>query len=231
MASSQIRAVTFDLDDTLWDIWPIVERAEQRLHAWLEDRYPRLTVAFTALELRELARRIGEQRPEIAHDRTALRLEALTLAADQVGYRSFHAEAAFQVFFAARNDVVFFDEVLPVLERLAQRYTLGALSNGNADIRLVGLAKLFDFAINAVDVGVSKPAPDMFVAACRHLDLEPAQIVHVGDDPEHDVMGAARVGMRTIWVNRDSKPWPGGRRADAEIVDFEQLEQTLSGLE
>jgi putative hydrolase of the HAD superfamily len=86
---------------------------------------------------------------------------------------------------------------------------------------------LFDFAINAVDVGVAKPAPDMFVAACDRLDLEPPEIVHVGDDPEHDVLGAARVGMRTVWVNRAAKPWPGGRRADAEIRSFEELEGVL----
>ena len=42
-----IRAVTFDLDDTLWDIWPIVEQAEQRLQQWLQQRYPRIPQCFS----------------------------------------------------------------------------------------------------------------------------------------------------------------------------------------
>ena len=117
-------------------------------------------------------------------------------ASREAGYTEFRVEDAFEVFFAARNEVVFFEEVVPVLERLANRYTLGALSNGNADIDMIGLGELFSFSLNAVTAGAAKPAPNMFIEACRYLSLAPAQIVHVGDDPEHDVLGAARVGLR-----------------------------------
>ncbi|NJN45382.1 MAG: HAD family hydrolase [Candidatus Competibacteraceae bacterium] len=123
--------------------------------------------------------------------------------------------------------MVFFNEVLSVLEGLSQRYTLGALTNGNADIQLVGLDHVFDFAINAVAVGAAKPDPAMFQAACRYLDLPPEQILHVGDDPHHDVQGAAQVGLRTVWVNRTQRGWPGGQRADAEIQTLEELEALL----
>lgn len=222
-----IRAITFDLDDTLWDIWPIVARAERRLHAWLEKHYPRIPALFTTLELRALCADIANERPQLAHDRTLLRKEALRRAAQQADYLEFQVEPAFEVFFAARNDVVLFEEVLPVLGRLSQRYTLGALSNGNADLRLIGLDHLFAFAINAVDVGSAKPEPAMFEAACRYLGVLPRQIVHVGDDPEHDVLGAARAGMRAVWVNRTGKDWPGGAQADAEIRTLEDLEVLL----
>jgi 2-haloalkanoic acid dehalogenase type II len=224
-----VRAITFDLDDTLWDIWPIIVRAEQRLHDWLTQHYPRIPERFTALDLRQLCGEVAATKPLIAHDRTLLRKEALELAALRAGYDDFQVDAAFSVFFAARNDVVLFEEVLSVLERLARRYTLGALSNGNADIRLVGLDHLFDFALNAVAVGAAKPEPAMFEAACRHLNLPPGQIVHVGDDPYHDVQGAAQVGLRTVWVNRTQREWPGGRRADAEIQTLEELEMLLAG--
>jgi putative hydrolase of the HAD superfamily len=207
-----IQAITFDLDDTLWDTWPVIERAEARLHDWLKRRYPRIPEQFTCLDLRHLAGAVAEARPHMAHDRTALRKEALMLAATQAGYARFPVDAAFEVFFAARNQVVFFAEVLPVLERLTQRYVLGALSNGNADIRRVGLAHVFDFAFNAIDVGVAKPAPALFQAACRHLDLAPRQIVHVGDDPENDVRGAAWAGLHTVWINHTGREWLAGSR-------------------
>ena len=222
-----IRAITFDLDDTLWDIWSIIAKAEQRLHEWLVQHHPQVPAMFSTVELRELSAEVIAEQPHIAHDRTLVRKQALSLAAERAGCDVFCADSAYDVFYAARNDVVFFEEVLPVLERLAQRYALGALSNGNADIHRVGLGGIFDFALNAVDVGAAKPAPAMFQAACQRLDLPPAQIVHVGDDPEHDILGAAQAGFRTVWVNRQGKTWPGGDQADAEIKTLAELETVL----
>lgn len=227
--SNSILAVTFDLDDTLWDIWPTIERAETQLHAWLHTRYPAITARFTALELRELANEIVMQRQDIAHDPTLIRKEALRLAAQQTGCESFCPESAFNIFLAARHEVVFFADVLPVLERLVGRYRLGAVTNGNADIHRLGLGNLFEFAISAVEVGVAKPEPAIYQAACRHLELPPEQIVHVGDDPQNDVLGAAQAGLRTVWINREGKEWPGGQRADAEIKTLEELDNVLTG--
>ena len=123
-----------DRDDTLWDVWPVVARAERLLHDWLVARYPRIPERYTPLELRELCAEIAAARPEIAHDRTRLRKDALQLAATRAGYREFDVEAAFAVFYVARNAVELFEEVRPALERLARRYTLASLSNGNADV-------------------------------------------------------------------------------------------------
>ena len=226
-----IKAITFDLDDTLWDIWPVVERAEQLLHDWLMARYPRIAQRFTPLELREMSEEVAALRPAIAHDRTRLRKDALHLAAARAGYSEFDAEAAFAVFFVARNEVALFSEVRPALERLSRRYILAALSNGNADIRLIGLHDVFSFSLNAIEAGAAKPDPLMFELACRRLSARPEQIVHVGDDPEHDIRGAAEAGMRTVWVNRFGREWPGGPRADAEIRDLIELERLLGAWE
>lgn len=226
-----IKAITFDLDDTLWDIWPVVERAEERLHDWLSTRYPRIPEQFTPLELRELSQEVIATCPEMAHDRTWLRKEALWLAARRVDYVEFDVESAFAVFFVARNAVKPFADVQPTLQRLAQRYTLASLSNGNADLRLIGLHDLFTFSLNAIDVGAAKPAPLMFERACQLLAARPEQVVHVGDDPEHDIFGAAQAGFRTVWVNRTGRNWPGGSQADAEIATFVELEQVLAGWE
>ncbi|HXH03468.1 MAG TPA: HAD family hydrolase [Candidatus Competibacteraceae bacterium] len=225
-----IRAITFDLDDTLWEVWPIIDRAEALLHDWLAAHYPRMAERYGPRDLRRLCDELALAHPAWAHDRTWLRKEALWQAAQEVGYLEFCRDSAFDVFYVARNQVEFFDEVLPVLERLAQRYTLGALSNGNADIRRVGLGGLFSFAYSAIDVGAAKPDPAMFDAARRHLGLQPSQIVHVGDHPEHDVEGARRAGFRTIWLNRGGlQGWPEDKlRADAEVHDLEELEMVLA---
>ena len=184
------------------------------------------------MALRELRARLRQDNPDhpYAHDLTRLRIEGLRLAAYNVGYNTaeFDAEAAFAVFHAARNDVQFFADALPALENLARHYTLGALSNGNADIRLVGLDHLFDFALSAADVGSPKPDPAMFRAALKALgNLDPRQIVHVGDDPHTDIWGAAQAGWRTVWVNRRNQPWEHPHQADAEIRELGELESLL----
>ena len=226
-----IKAITFDLDDTLWDVWPVVERAEELLHDWLAARYPRIPERLTPLELRELSSEVIAAHPDKAHDRTWLRKEALHLAARRAGYQAFDVESAFAVFFVARNAVEPFAEVRPTLERLGRRYSLASLSNGNADLRLIGLDDLFAFSLNAIDFGAAKPDPPLFEEARRRLAVRPEQIVHVGDDPEHDVFGAARAGFRTVWVNRTHRDWPGGPRADAEIVTLDELGPVLAAWE
>ena len=101
-------------------------------------------------------------------------------------------------------------------------------SNGNADVRRIGLDDVFSFSLNAIEVGTAKPEPLMFELACHRLGARPGQVIHVGDDPEHDVRGAANAGMRTVWVNRNRRDWPGGPEADAEIGSLAELEAVLA---
>ncbi|MDX1604652.1 MAG: HAD-IA family hydrolase [Candidatus Competibacterales bacterium] len=222
-----IRALSFDLDDTLWDIWPTIARAEQLLHDWLRRHHPAIPARYRPHQLRELCRLIAEQQPEIAHDRSLLRKAALRHAADALALEAFCEHTAFEVFHQARNEVEFFSDALPSLSRLAERYPLVALSNGNADLRLVGIDHLFTVALNPASAGTAKPDPAMYRAACRALDLAPAQLLHIGDDPELDVIGAARAGLPTVWLNRGGRRWPGGPRPTLEVRNLIQLEQVL----
>ncbi len=121
-------------------------------------------------------------------------------------------------------------EALAVLELLAQRYTLGALTNGNADIYKTDAAEYFDFAFLAEDIGASKPHPDMFQAALKQAGVPAADIIHVGDDPDHDIRGARDMGMHTVWVNTRRKAWPGGARADREITNLQQLPGAIDSI-
>ena len=224
-----IRALTFDLDDTLWYVGPVIARAEKRLHAWLAEHYPRIAEAYEPESLRALCGEVVERYPSLEHDKTALRIRALRLAAERSGYHPSLAEIAFEVFYEARQEVAFFPDVLPVLGTLKGLYPLGALSNGNADVRLVGLAHIFDFHISAIDVGAAKPDSAMFRLACERLGVEPQEVAHVGDDPDTDVWGAAQAGMKTVWVNRENKSWTDARvTPDAVVPDLFALMPLLS---
>lgn len=222
--------VTFDLDDTLYDNRPVMERAEAVLQDWLARQYPRVVQQFSIEALRELRKAVAAEHEHLRHDLTAIRKIALTKAARACGYPPRLADEAFEVFHEARNQVQVYADVRPVLHGLRRRYVLGALSNGNADIRRIGLDDLFHFAISAVDVGAAKPEPPMFQAAVRRIGTIPPQVIHVGDDPVRDVGGAATAGLCTVWVNRWGLDWPGGRRADAEVVSLLELPAVLGQL-
>lgn len=229
MRPAPILAITFDLDDTLWAIDPVIARAEELMHAWLAEHYPLLPQRYTPAALRALRDGIVTARPELAHDLSALRRESLLLAATECGYGPEAAEGAFAVMWQARNEVELFTDVLPVLGALAGRYALGGLTNGNADIARIGLDSVLRFCVTAREVGFAKPHPAIFAAACTATGIAPHQVLHVGDDPERDVHGARAAGMRTVWVNRDARPWPGGAPADAEVCDLHGLLGLLDG--
>jgi putative hydrolase of the HAD superfamily len=200
---ASIRALTLDLDDTLWPIAPVIARAEQAMGTWLAAHAP-ATAALTAggLALRRLRAEVEREHPELAHDLSALRLHTLRRAVASAGEPAPLADQAFEVFFAARQEVEFYPEVLEALERLAARYPLLSVSNGNADLHRVGVGRHFLGALSARDVGVAKPHPRVFEQACLRLGVEPARVLHVGDDLAMDVRGARAAGLAAAWVRR-----------------------------
>jgi FMN hydrolase / 5-amino-6-(5-phospho-D-ribitylamino)uracil phosphatase len=210
---SQIKAISLDLDDTLWPIWPVIERAEKALHDWLCDHAPMTSALFSSpaalREIREyMAHVMVKQRPDIRHDLGAIRLESIRLALYRAKENPLLAEQAYAVFFAERNRVVLYDDALPALKALSARYPLVSVTNGNAQLDLVGLDGYFKAVVSAKELGVSKPDPRIFHAAANKLNLQAHEVLHIGDDAALDVMGALRVGMKAVWLNRDDKLWP-----------------------
>lgn len=222
-----IKVVTFDLDDTLWDVTPVIRRANAELYAWLEQSAPRFTARYRLEDFAALRRQVVAQHPEWAHSVTAIRLGLLKTGLAACGYDPEETEAlgnaAFACFLQARNQVEFFQHSLAVLDQLRGRYQLGALSNGNADIELVGLGEHFDFCFNADQAGAAKPDPAMFRQMLAFTGAGPTEVIHVGDHPEHDVLGAQNAGVYSLWVNFDRQPWPGGPAPDLEVACLNEI--------
>ncbi len=203
-----IRAVAFDLDNTLWDVEPVIARAEQRLIEWMREHCPRIPERVSIEEMRAARERLAREQPERAHDFTYVRMAALATHARACGYEEEIAVRAFEVFFSARNELEPFADVRPALARLRIQYTLASLSNGNADLARIGLAELFALSLNARQIGAAKPHRSCFERLARELRLEFAEILYVGDDPYLDVAAARNSGLRTAWINRRAAPWP-----------------------
>jgi putative hydrolase of the HAD superfamily len=203
MTPVSIRALTLDLDDTLWPIAPAIARAEACLHEWLRKHAPATAMQFDIPALRAKRDEVARQQAHLAHDFSAVRRESLRLALHDAGDDPGLAEAAFDAFFAARHQFEFYPEVVDALRRLACRFPIMALSNGNADITLTGVAASFQGAISAREFGVGKPDPRIFHEACRRLGCAPADVLHVGDDLVLDVLGARSAGLQSVWLLRE----------------------------
>jgi 2-haloalkanoic acid dehalogenase type II len=224
----QVLAICLDLDDTLWAIDEVIERAELAMLEWLARDYPRVTQEHDVHSMRAVRQRMAAEFPAMRHDFTFLRRRALAWHAREAGYPERLADEAFEVFYAVRNEVAVFADVVPALERLRTRFRLMTLSNGNADLDRIGLAHHFERNLAARDLGAAKPDRRVFQALLEATGLEPAQVLYAGDDPQADVGGARAAGLHTAWVDRTHRPWPEGLPPpDLTVRDLGELADRL----
>jgi len=187
------------------------------LLSWLRARHPRVSLGHDVDSMRAMRARVAAQFPEQSHDMTFLRRRALDEQFAAAGYADADGpidaavgpvDAAMEIFFAARNRVQFYDDVRPALHRLRGKYRLFAVSNGNADLRRCGIDDLFDGHVTAAAAGAAKPDARIFAHLLRVAGVEPIEVLHVGDDPLADVVGATQAGMQAAWLNREARLWP-----------------------
>ncbi|QYF95554.1 HAD family hydrolase [Massilia sp. PAMC28688] len=219
------KAILFDLDDTLWPIAPVIIEAEQRLHQWLQENAPRVADRFSIDNLRQKRLALLATQPEFHLDLGALRRAGLLSAFEEAGEDIDKVEQAMIHFFAARNAVVPYDDVLPGLLRLKGRAKLGSISNGNADLQAIGLSHHFKVSVAAHELGYAKPDVAIFHAACKALGVDPADAVYVGDDVLLDIRGAQQAGLRAVWLNRagSSRHLEHAVVPDAIVSNFDEL--------
>ncbi|MFI8994173.1 HAD family hydrolase [Streptomyces sp. NPDC053542] len=227
-----IRAVLWDVDDTLFD-YANADRVGMQAHLLAEgltDGYPSVDRALTRWkELTELHWRRFEaggvsfeaQRRDRVRDFLGTASLSDGDADAWFGRYLAHYEAAWALF----------PDTLPVLELLAAEYRHAVLSNSsvrNQDrkLRVLGVRDRFEALVCAADLGIAKPAPGAFHAACEALGLPPAEVAYVGDQPDIDAGGAVAAGLTGIWLDRRGL---GGRPELIRITGLNQLPGLLRG--
>ena len=196
-----IRAITLDLDDTLWPFAPIGARIEHALHVWFETHSAETARMFPPQAMQTLRAEVVEAHPELAHDMTQLRKLTLERALKESGADVALAAHAYAHFFKIRNEVEFFPGACEALAALARQVPLCALSNGNADLDAIGIAHHFTARVGAREFGAAKPDPRIFLHACDLLGYAPGEVLHIGDDLHADVAGARAAGMPVCWIH------------------------------
>ncbi len=207
-----LQLITFDLDNTLWATAEVIPRAEQASSDYLQQRFPEIAEQLSVPALHQLRDRMIKAQSDYWTNLTKLRTDLLTLALTEAGIdKATAAQAAadgFEAFYVERNRVNFFEQALDVLSQLGEHHTLGAMSNGNANLDRIGIRGLFDFHLNAEGIGAAKPDAGFFDAALTEAGVNAADALHIGDHPLEDVEGARRSGLGAIWANIVQQPWP-----------------------
>lgn len=225
----QVSIIAFDLDDTLWPCMPVINRAEEILYQWLQRFYPRITESYNPRQMVELRKQFSAENERYAVDLTLLRYEFLAHVARQHDYDHEQvSQQGFDIFYDARQQVEFYADVLPCLERLRQQFRLGSISNGNASVERVGLGHLIEHAVSACDLKVAKPDPLIFQHLADRFEASPGQIVYVGDHPLFDVVAPLEAGYEAIWINREGIEWPDDLPGpEHQVGDLHELEALL----
>lgn len=226
----QITIIAFDLDDTLWPCMPTIDRAEQQLYSWLQRHCPRITERHDPDSMVRLRKQFMQQDARFAIDLSLMRCEFLRLLASEAGYDTeFVSQQGFEVFYQARQEVSFYADVLPCLQRLSARYRLGAITNGNANVEKVGLGELIEHSVSASELKIAKPDRQIFEHLTERFGASPQQMLYVGDDPIYDVVGPRDAGIEAVWMNREAKIWPEHlTRPSYQVTDLHQLEALLA---
>ena len=226
-----IKVITFDLDNTRWDVTPALLGAEKAQREWLEEYRPDVIAQLQPEIVADIRRQLLADEPELRHNVTRIRREFLRRLQLKAGYgetvSAEGADQAFSVFLKVRQQVELYDGVESMLAELATRFTLGSLTNGNADVHKTPAGQHMSFAFLAEDVGGSKPHPALFEAALEETGAAPGEILHVGDNPEHDIMGAIRAGFRTVWINVEGDPYPLEDSPDMTLRHVMELPDAL----
>lgn len=224
-----VKAMTFDLDDTLYDNYPVIRKTTAESHAALQAYHPSLR-EFTPLDYQRLRDELLAREPDIYHDVSEWRRRSVELALLNAGLSAQEATAGADeimgVFHHWRSQVEMPEETHQTLKALGEKVPLVAITNGNARPEQLGIADYFQFALRAGPDGRAKPYQDMYHLAAQRLGIAPEHILHVGDDLTTDVAGALRCGLQACWINLR-----GGNLmqvADARLVPHVEISRLAS---
>ena len=229
-----IKSISFDLDDTLWPLMPNIVEAEKTTNEWIKENFPGTAALLGKQDVIEIRDKLIKEDPNLMNQISDLRKLMFYELNIRAGYGKEEsenmAEEAFEIYFKGRNAVTFYEGVIETLELLKNDYSLGVVTNGNADLQVIGIDNLFDYIFSAADLNAHKPDPVMFEAVVNRTGLRAEEICHIGDHPINDVKASLDFGMTPIWFNYEKASFPLEGIEVAEFSDWNSLPDLIKQL-
>jgi FMN hydrolase / 5-amino-6-(5-phospho-D-ribitylamino)uracil phosphatase len=224
-----VKALSFDADQTLWDFRGVEDRALAATIAAMVERGDTEPGSVDVECLKRVRAEVAERFRGRPHRLEDVRRESFRVVLERAGHGAAvaAADALIEIFLDIRfGEIRLYPEVRESLLRLAPRYRLGLLSNGNTDPQRCGLPGVFDAVVLGPDHGFEKPNPRAFETIARELGVEPGSLLHVGDGRD-DIEGANGIGATSVFINRDGVDPSFRAEADHEVRDLIELEALL----
>ncbi|MFC1953394.1 HAD family hydrolase [Chloroflexota bacterium] len=199
-----IKAVAFDGDGTLWDFEKVMRHSLHFVFRELEQFDPLAASLLDIDKMIAIRNRVASELKGKITNLEEIRLEAFKQTLADID-RPDNALASHlnQVYLQRRfKDIELFEDVLPALETLKKKYSLGLISNGNSYPERCGLNGVFSFVIFSQNYGFEKPDPRLFHIALEKVGCSTRQLLMVGDSLQNNVIGAMEAGIKGIWLNR-----------------------------
>ena len=226
---SCIKAVTIDVDDTLWDFKSVMRRGLQAAHDELTKLDPESARLLDIERMARIRLDVFDRLKGIETNLEKLRLEAFRESLASIGRPdNMIASRLNDIYFQNRFvDIGLYEDILPTLNALKSHFTLGILSNGNSYPDKCGLDGIFDFAVFSQDYEIEKPDPRLFEVAIEKAKCRPDELLHVGDSLESDIAGANTAGVKSAWLNRNNAVNNTSYIPDFEIASLRNLLEIL----
>jgi putative hydrolase of the HAD superfamily len=227
-----IQAITFDLDDTLYENSSVIIKAEHSLFELMHSQFP-ITKHVNKVFWRTQQKAHILSNPFLKNDMSELRRLSLESGFKELGLLGDELNAAtticFEHFYFQRSNFTLNRNIHSLLKILSNMLPLVAITNGNVDLQQIGLEEYFCASFKASVALPMKPDIAMFDAAQAHLNIPYGNILHVGDNLPKDVYGALRAGYQTAWYAEDRSM--NIRNEKAQVLPHVQLSHLSQLLE
>lgn len=222
---TDIKAVSFDADGTLWDFQQVMRHSLGMVMEELKQLDPQATAALDIDRMINIRNRVAGELKGKTTNLEDIRFQAFRRMLEEIDRPNDDlARYLNEVYFRHRfEDTEPYGDVLPTLQALKERYRLGLLSNGNSYPERCRFEGIFSSVVFSQAHRVEKPDPAIFQISLWELSCSAAELLHVGDSLENDVGGAHNAGIRCAWLNRDNIKNDTTITPDYEIHSLREL--------
>jgi putative hydrolase of the HAD superfamily len=224
-----IKAISLDGDDTLWDFEKVMRYSLHQVLEELESLDPKSAEQLIVEKMIDIRNKVAKELKGKEINLGKVRLEAFKRTLKDIGRPDDDLAVKLnQVYYKHRfENVQLFDDVIPTISKLKEKYLLGLLSNGNTYPKHCGLEEAFSFVVFSQEHGVEKPDPRLFQIAVEKAGCSKEELLHVGNSLEDDIRGAVNAGIKCIWINRKGMENHLGVQVDYEINSLRELLELL----
>ncbi|HCG5572831.1 TPA: HAD-IA family hydrolase [Vibrio parahaemolyticus] len=238
-----LKAIFFDMDETLCGTSQADKAAGQKFAAWIQQTYPQVSdpQAFLQRYLQGVYKKLNAEFPQLVAllpDENAFRcgLIQTILAENGIHIDAEQAQQAQHYFDSARMGAfTFFPGVKEMLTDLRKHYKLVVITNGpifsqHPKLKATQMDEWVDHIIVGGEEPEEKPAASIFQKALNLVDIKPEEALHIGDSLAADIAGANNMGILSVWVNATGASNPTEITPNFEIRETVELKEVLKTL-